>query len=228
MQRLYGVGGTRYNSPWPNNDWKYSFKPINPLFKMSFFKQIMFSFLLLSVLAACASDSGTNETAATRQADVIIYGGTSAAVTAAVQVTENGQVRHHRFARQAPGRPCRRAAWALPTRATSRSSAGCRGSFTTACTSTTRSPKTGPGRSRPEYGNKGQGTPAMDGNNRTMWIFEPHAAEQVFEDLIKENNITVYRDEWLDRSKKGVDDEKRRNPVVQNPERHYLRRQNVH
>ena len=31
-----------------------------------------------------------------------------------------------------------------------------------------------------EYGNKGQGTPAMDGENRTMWIFEPHAAEQVF------------------------------------------------
>ena len=32
---------------------------------------------------------------------------------------------------------------------------------------------------------------------RTMWIFEPHAAEQVFEDFIKENNIKVCRDEWL-------------------------------
>ena len=50
-----------------------------------------------------------------------------------------------------------------------------------------------------EYGNKGQGTVAMDGENRTMWIFEPHVAEQVFEDFVKENNITVYRDEWLDR-----------------------------
>ena len=27
--------------------------------------------------------------------------------------------------------------------------------------------------------------------NRTMWIFEPHVAEQVFEDLIRENKITV-------------------------------------
>jgi hypothetical protein len=52
-----------------------------------------------------------------------------------------------------------------------------------------------------EYGNKGQGTPAMDGENRTMWIFEPHAAEQVFEDYIKEFGIEVVRDEWLDRSK---------------------------
>ncbi|MBA4409822.1 MAG: FAD-dependent oxidoreductase [Bacteroidota bacterium] len=51
-----------------------------------------------------------------------------------------------------------------------------------------------------EYGNKGQGTVAMDGENRTMWIFEPHVAEQVFEDLIAENKITVLRGEWLDRS----------------------------
>ncbi|MFO1485706.1 MAG: FAD-dependent oxidoreductase [Verrucomicrobiaceae bacterium] len=52
-----------------------------------------------------------------------------------------------------------------------------------------------------EYGNKGQGTPAMDGENRTMWIFEPHAAEGVFEDYIKEVSIEVVRDEWLDRAK---------------------------
>ncbi|MBN1987359.1 MAG: FAD-dependent oxidoreductase, partial [Prolixibacteraceae bacterium] len=50
-----------------------------------------------------------------------------------------------------------------------------------------------------EYGNKGQGTVAMDGENRTMWIFEPHVAEQVFEDFITENKLTVYRDEWLNR-----------------------------
>jgi hypothetical protein len=51
-----------------------------------------------------------------------------------------------------------------------------------------------------EYGNKGQGTVAMDGENRTMWIFEPHVSEQVFEDFIAENKITVFRDEWLDRT----------------------------
>src|SRR5690606_38474013 len=53
---------------------------------------------------------------------------------------------------------------------------------------------------RSQYGNKGQGTPAIDGENRTMWIFEPHAAEKVYEDLVKENNIRVDRDEWLDRN----------------------------
>ncbi|MFT5494790.1 MAG: hypothetical protein ACI9TH_000181 [Kiritimatiellia bacterium] len=33
-----------------------------------------------------------------------------------------------------------------------------------------------------------------------MWVFEPHVAEQVFEDLIKEYNIPVVRDAWLDRA----------------------------
>ncbi len=52
-----------------------------------------------------------------------------------------------------------------------------------------------------EYGGKGQGTPAIDGAERTQWIFEPHVAEQVFEDLIREHKIPVYRDEWLHREK---------------------------
>ena len=54
-----------------------------------------------------------------------------------------------------------------------------------------------------EYGNKGQGTPAIDGSDRTMWIFEPHVAEQIMEDFVKEHQIPVYRNEWLDR-KQGV------------------------
>ena len=52
-----------------------------------------------------------------------------------------------------------------------------------------------------EYGNKGQGTPAVDGEQRTMWIFEPHVAERVYEDYVKEFSIPVERDEWLDRAK---------------------------
>ncbi|MCK7554447.1 FAD-dependent oxidoreductase [Chitinophaga sedimenti] len=54
-----------------------------------------------------------------------------------------------------------------------------------------------------DYGNIGQGTPAMDGRERTMWVFEPHVAEQIFEDFINEYQIPVYRNEWLDR-KSGV------------------------
>jgi hypothetical protein len=50
-----------------------------------------------------------------------------------------------------------------------------------------------------EYGNVGQGTPAIDGAQRTQWIFEPHVAEAVFESYVKEFGIDVFRDQWLDR-----------------------------
>jgi glycine/D-amino acid oxidase-like deaminating enzyme len=54
---------------------------------------------------------------------------------------------------------------------------------------------------REDYGNRGQGTPAIDGEQRTMWIFEPHVAERVFEEFVKQSGITVHRNEWLDRDK---------------------------
>lgn len=34
-----------------------------------------------------------------------------------------------------------------------------------------------------------------------MWVFEPHVAERVFEDFVREENIPVHRNEWLDREK---------------------------
>ncbi len=49
------------------------------------------------------------------------------------------------------------------------------------------------------YGNRGQGNVAIDGENRTMWIFEPHAAELVFEQLVSEFKIPVHRETFLDR-----------------------------
>lgn len=49
------------------------------------------------------------------------------------------------------------------------------------------------------YGNRGQGTKAIDGDKRTMWIFEPHVAEKLFDNFVKENDIKIYRQEKLDR-----------------------------
>ncbi len=56
-----------------------------------------------------------------------------------------------------------------------------------------------------DYGNRGQGTPAMDGAQRTMWIFEPHIAESIMDAWVKEWGIPVYREEWLNRdASRGV------------------------
>ncbi len=80
---------------------------------------------------------------------------------------------------------------------------------------------------REEYGNKGQGTPAMDGELRTMWIFEPHVAEKVFEELIKEHAIPVHRNEWLDR-REGRNEERLSHRVDHDAQRQALRREDVH
>jgi hypothetical protein len=42
---------------------------------------------------------------------------------------------------------------------------------------------------RADYGSVGLGARAADGNKRTQWTFEPHVAEQIFEDFIAENEI---------------------------------------
>ena len=71
-----------------------------------------------------------------------------------------------------------------------------------------------PWQPRDAFGNKGQGTPAIDGEYSTMWVFEPHVAEKVFEDMVRENEIPVNRNEWLDRANGAV---KRKDASFQSP-----------
>ena len=40
---------------------------------------------------------------------------------------------------------------------------------------------------------------SMDDREKTMWHFEPHVAEAIFEAFVREHDIAVFRDEWLDR-----------------------------
>jgi hypothetical protein len=61
---------------------------------------------------------------------------------------------------------------------------------------------------REEYGNKGQGTEANDRTGRTMWIFEPHVAERIYEEWMRELKIPIHRDHWLDRGPGGVTKDK--------------------
>ena len=134
----------------------------------------------------------------TIKSDVIIYGGTSAAVTTAVQVAQMGRsVIIVSPAKHLGG---------LTSSGLGFTDVGNKGvigglsrQFYQRIYQYYQKPETWKWQKREEYGNKGQGTPAIDGENRTMWIFEPHIAEMVFEDFIRDNGIKVYYDEWLDR-----------------------------
>ena len=153
--------------------------------------------LTFVVLAFAAYDSPA---LAAERADVIIYGGTSAGVTAAVQAARMGRSviivgpDKHLGGLSSGG---------LGFTDTGNKSVigGLAREFYHRIYSHYQEPQAWRWQKREDYGNRGQGTPAIDGDRRTMWIFEPHVAEQVFEDFIREHEIPVYRDEWLDREK---------------------------
>jgi hypothetical protein len=132
------------------------------------------------------------------KADVIVYGGTSAAVTTAVQVHRMGQSviivspDKHLGGMSSSG-------LGFTDTGNKEVIGGIAREFYQLIYKHYEKPESWNWQKRSEYGNRGQGNPAIDGEKRTMWIFEPHVAEEAFETLLKENNITVFRDEWLDR-----------------------------
>ncbi len=156
--------------------------------------------LLMLTLAAAPACKNTAEEKKSDaySADVVIYGGTSAAVTAAVQVAQMG----------------RKAIIVCPETHLGGLSASGLGFTDTGNKAVIgglardfyhrlylhyQDEKVWKWQNKSEYGNVGQGHVAIDGEFRTMWIFEPSAAEKVFGDLIREHKIAVYTDEWLDR-----------------------------
>jgi hypothetical protein len=131
-------------------------------------------------------------------ADVIVYGGTSAAVTTAVQASRMGQSviivspDKHLGGMSSSG-------LGFTDTGNKEVIGGLAREFYSLLYKHYSDPASWKWQKQSEYGNKGQGNPAIDGENRTMWIFEPHAAEEAFEKMISENKIPVYREEYLDR-----------------------------
>ncbi len=132
--------------------------------------------------------------------DVVIYGGTSAAITAAVQVKKMGKsVIVVSPDRHLGGLSSGGLGWT--DTGNKAVIGGLARDFYHRIYLHYQKPEVWRQQTQASYGNRGQGTPAMDGENRTMWIFEPHVAEQVFEDYVKDYGLTVVRDEWLDRER---------------------------
>ena len=155
--------------------------------------------MVLTLLTSCKSnpDSPPGDSHA---ADVIIYGGTSAAVIAAVQVTQMGK----KVIMVSPDKHLGGlTAGGLGWTDTGNKSVigGLARNFYHRLYLHYQDDAAWKWQKKSEYGNKGQGNVAIDGENRTMWIFEPSAAEQVFETLVSEYQIPVYREEYLDRER---------------------------
>jgi hypothetical protein len=132
------------------------------------------------------------------KADVIVYGGTSAAVTTAVQVARMGRTvivvspDKHLGGLSSSG-------LGFTDTGNKEVIGGLAREFYQMIYQHYQKPVSWNWQKQSDYGNKGQGNPAIDGANRTQWIFEPHTAEEAFEQMIKTNNIPVYREELLNR-----------------------------
>ncbi len=144
--------------------------------------------------------------AQTKQYDLVIYGGTAAAVTAAVQAKQLGKTviivspDKHLGGLSSGG-------LGFTDTGNKAVIGGLAREFYHRVYQHYQTPAAWQQEKREQFGNKGQGTVALDGENRTMWIFEPHVAEQVFEELIAEYKILVVRNEWIQRGngrKNGV------------------------
>lgn len=157
---------------------------------------------LLGVIALLIAVTSLNRCATIEQeiysADVIIYGGTSSAVIAAVEVAKSGKSvivvspDIHLGGLTAGG-----LGWS--DTGNKNTIGGLSREFYHRVWEKYEKEDAWKWEDKSKFGNKGQGTSALDSINGTMWVFEPHIAEQVYEELIEENGIKVYRDEWLDR-----------------------------
>ena len=132
--------------------------------------------------------------------DVVIYGGTSAAVTAAVQAKKMGKSvvivcpEKHLGGLSAGG-----LGW------TDTGNKGVVGGLSREFYHRIWQHYQQPGAWRhqtlADYRSGKRTTTSFNDTERTAWNFEPSAAEAVFEGFVREYQIPVHRDEWLDRAK---------------------------
>jgi hypothetical protein len=141
-----------------------------------------------------------------RQADIIVYGGTSAGIIAAIEAKRLGKSvilvspELHLGGLSVNG-------LGFSDTGNKEAIGGLAKEFYHRLWLEYRKQETWRWQRREDYKNKGQGTKAIDDLNETAWVFEPHLAEKVFRDMLEENGIEVCLGEYLNRSRGVVKDD---------------------
>ncbi len=154
-------------------------------------------YLTLPLATSCSPGSGPVSNPSF-EADVVIYGGTSAAVIAAVQLARmDKEVIIVSPDRHLGGMTASGLGWT--DTGNKAVIGGLAREFYHLLYQHYQQDSAWKWQKRSDYGNAGQGNVALDGEFRTMWIFEPHAAEGIFDGMVQNPHITLLREEWLDR-----------------------------
>ena len=164
------------------------------------------SLLFFVLFVSFSSFLSANDTPKTYKADVIIYGGTSAAIASAIQLKRMGKSvlvvcpEKHIGGLSSSG-------LGFTDLGNKRVIGGISKEFYEEVYAHYQNKEAWNWQPKTDYGNIAQGTTAIDDDLKTMWTFEPHVAENIFENFVKENQIEILRDKWLDRES-GVKMEK--------------------
>ncbi len=149
------------------------------------------------VLTGCQCPCGFSSS---YDADVVIYGNTSAAVTAAVQAARMGKsVIMVGPDKHLGGLSSGGLGWTDSGKADS--IGGLSREFYQRVYTYYTQPKAWTWETEKTFESvPGQETKARNREEKTQWLFEPHVAESVFDNWVKEAKIRVFRDQWLDRA----------------------------
>lgn len=148
--------------------------------------------VLLASCAARAAETVTN--------DIVVYGGTSAGVIAAVQAKQMGRSviivapEQHLGGLSSGG-------LGFTDIGNKNVIGGLAREFYRRVWQVYQKPESWTFEAKKPYG--GQGATSGVAGEETWWVFEPHVAERIFEDYVRENGLTVLRGERLD-LKNGV------------------------
>ncbi|WP_417735705.1 FAD-dependent oxidoreductase [Rosistilla oblonga] len=130
--------------------------------------------------------------------DIVIYGGTSAAVTTAVQATQMGRsVVIVSPDKHLGGLTAGGLGWT--DSGNKAAIGGLSGEFYHRVWKHYQNPEAWNWEEQSKFGNRNQSGLGGDEDEARMWVFEPHVAEQIYDNWVAEEKIPVYRDQWLDR-----------------------------
>ncbi|VAX17584.1 probable secreted protein-putative xanthan lyase related [hydrothermal vent metagenome] len=138
------------------------------------FRHITTMAFILLILSSCSQNKELDNTY-----DVVVYGGTSAGVIAAIQVAKMGKS----VVLIEPGKHL----GGLTSGGLGATDIGNKAAIG--------------GLSREFYMRVNQYYNPGSDSNSTMWTFEPHVAEKILDDMIKESNVEVFYNERLDLNK---------------------------
>ncbi|MBQ2722075.1 MAG: FAD-dependent oxidoreductase [Opitutales bacterium] len=133
------------------------------------------------------------------QGDVIIYGGTSGAVVAAIRAAKSGKKVFLVSPEENLG-AMTSSGLGMTDSGKTHAIGGLSREFYKRVYQEYKDPKHWYAEKRSEFGGQGQGTKAINEKEKTMWIFEPRIASIVYKKWLAEYpNITIHKGQYLDR-----------------------------